>query len=64
MLHCICVSDEEFHTIVAALRSYQECGYGRQTDRPGRIHEIASDGGRVITRLEEQRLQDKHERIV
>ena len=62
MLHCICVSDEECHTILAALRSYQECGYGVRTKRPAHIHEIATDGGRCAS-LDDDGIDELVERI-
>lgn len=35
---------DEIATIIAALRTYQEAGYGDPANRPDRIHEIATAG--------------------
>jgi hypothetical protein len=37
----------EFHTILAALRSYQERGLGEFANSSAEIYELASSGGKV-----------------
>jgi len=39
------MNSQDRNTILAALRVYQECGYGEPCNRPLGIHEIATDGG-------------------
>ena len=62
MPHNIHVSDEELHTLVAALRAYQECGYGQLSNRPDHIHEIATDGGHCAS-LDDDGIDELVERI-
>lgn len=41
--------DQALHTILAALRTYQELGYGDPDNRPNDIHELATNGGDQIS---------------
>ncbi len=41
------VSEQEFHTILAALRYYQERGQGDPQNRSAWIDDIATNGGDV-----------------
>lgn len=41
--------DQALHTILAALRTYQELGYGEPDIRPNDIHDIATNGGDQIS---------------
>ena len=52
------VSAREFHTILAALRYYQECGQGDATRQSPRISDLASNLGEVqpLTSAEIDRL--------
>jgi len=42
------VIEPEFHTILAALRYYQERGLGKATNRSARIEDLATNGGQVV----------------
>lgn len=42
-------NDQALHTILAALRTYQELGYGDPDIRPNDIHDIATNGGDQIS---------------
>ncbi|MBO9471534.1 hypothetical protein J7355_15700 [Endozoicomonas sp. G2_2] len=39
----LALDNDELATVIAALRTYQEAGYGDPYNRPERIHEIAAD---------------------
>jgi hypothetical protein len=41
------ISGAEFHTILAALRSYQERGLGEFANSSAEIYDLASSGGKV-----------------
>ncbi len=43
------ISNQEFNTILAALRYYQWDGLGDPVNRPAEIHDIATDGGDQIS---------------
>lgn len=55
------VSRGELATILAALRTYQEAGYGDPDRRPDAIHEIAA--GDLWTSLDDAGIDDLCERI-
>jgi glycosyltransferase A (GT-A) superfamily protein (DUF2064 family) len=40
---------QELATVLAALRYYQEQGMGEPANRSDAIHEIATDGGEVVS---------------
>lgn len=56
------VSDQEFHTIVAALRFYQEKGQGEPENRSDQIHDLATDGDNTVS-LDAIGIDDLTERI-
>lgn len=56
------VSREEFNTILAALRYYQENGQGDPFNRSDAIHDIATDGGEQIS-LDAHSIDELCERI-
>lgn len=43
------ISDQEHATVLAALRTYQQRGYGDPANRPDNIHEIATNCDLVIS---------------
>ena len=53
---------QDVNTILAALRTYQEAGYGEPCNRPERIHDIATDGDND-TSLDSAGIDDLCERI-
>jgi hypothetical protein len=57
----VLVSRGELATILAALRTYQEAGYGDPDRRPDRIHDIAA--GDLWTSLDDAGIDDLCERI-
>lgn len=38
------IDNQDRNTLLAALRAYQEAGYGDPAKRPDYLHEIATDG--------------------
>jgi hypothetical protein len=58
----ISVSDQEFATIIASLRFYQEMGQGEPDKRSDDIHELATDGDNVVS-LDAEGIDDLAERI-
>ena len=44
---------QEINTILAALRTYQEAGYGEPCNRPLRIHDIATNDDSEISMNDE-----------
>lgn len=50
----ITVDDAQHATILAALRYYQQEGLGEPCNRPVEIHEIATDGGAVMSSLDDE----------
>lgn len=53
---------EELATVLAALRHYQNCGYGDPMEREDAIHEIATDGG-DLTSLDDVGINELCERL-
>ncbi|MCI0640164.1 MAG: hypothetical protein L0Y72_24455 [Gemmataceae bacterium] len=49
MSHAINVTNEEFHTILAALRFYQQNGQGDPANRSDAIHNLATNLGQAIS---------------
>ncbi len=58
----ITITDQDLHTILAALRHYQWDGLGDPTYRCNAIHDIATDGGDQIS-LDDEGIDDLCERI-
>jgi hypothetical protein len=56
------VSRQEFHTILAALRFYQEHDQGEPANRMDAIHDIATGGGDVIS-LDDSGINELCERL-
>lgn len=56
------VEPDEFHTIMAALRYYQQQGLGDPAHRPQEIHELATNADEVIS-LDEGAIDELCERI-
>ncbi len=56
------VSDQEFHTIIAALRFYQEMGQGEPANRSDDIHDLATNGEETVS-LDAEGIDDLTERI-
>lgn len=56
------ISSTELATILAALRFYQEQGMGDPFNRSNDIHEIAHDGGEVIS-LDDEGIDELCERL-
>src|SRR5690242_1415530 len=56
------VSEQEFHTILAALRFYEERGQGEPANRSNWIHDLATNGGQVIS-LDDAGIDDLCERL-
>lgn len=64
----ITVHDQEFHTIIAALRYYQEQGLGNPANRPDEIHALATNAHAVweegdVTSLDDEGIDALVERI-
>ena len=53
----------ELSTTLAALRYYQSRGFGEPANRPGDIHEIATDGGTVMASLDDEGIDSLCERL-
>ncbi len=53
----------EFHTIMAALRFYQSKGMGDPGYRSNEIHAIATNGGEVMSSLDDEWIDSLCERI-
>lgn len=53
----------ELSTVLAALRFYQSRGLGEPANRPGDIHEIATDGGTVMASLDDEGIDSLCERL-
>lgn len=49
----IILDDDELNTVLAALRTYQECGYAEPANRPDRINDIATNCGEQISLTDE-----------
>jgi hypothetical protein len=62
-MYVLRVDEEEFHTILAALRYYQERGQGGPFNRSARIHEIATNSGAVMSSLDEDGIDQLCERL-
>jgi hypothetical protein len=43
------IDAQEFNTILAALRWYQVCGMDNPSNRPGWLHDIATNGGEEVS---------------
>jgi hypothetical protein len=56
------VTDQELHTILAALRFYQEHGQGEPANRSDWIHELATNGDDVIS-LDDAGIDELCERL-
>ena len=56
------VTDQEFHTILAALRFYQEQGQGEPANRSDRIHELATNDDQQIS-LDDAGIDELCERL-
>ena len=54
---------EESSTVLAALRYYQENGQGDPDNRSDAIHDIATNGGEVMSSLDDEGIDDLCERI-
>ena len=54
---------DESSTVLAALRYYQENGQGDPDNRSDEIHEIATNGGEVMSSLDDDGIDDLCERI-
>ena len=63
MVMKITVDEAELATILAALRTYQEAGYGNPDNRPDRIHSIATDDVCVMSSLDDARIDDLCRRL-
>lgn len=59
----ITVSDEEFYTLLATVRFYQELGQGDPFNRSDRIHDLATNAGEVLASLDEAGIDALCERI-
>jgi hypothetical protein len=58
------IDNEELATILAALRTYQEAGYGEPCNRPDRIQDIATQGdGTEYTSLDADDIDELCERL-
>lgn len=57
------VSEAEHATILAALRFYQSYGCGEPCNRPADIHEIATNGGQVMSSLDDAGIDELCQRI-
>lgn len=47
-MNSIRITDREFHTLLAALRFYQEMGQGGPAERLPWIDDLASNGGKTV----------------
>jgi len=56
------ITDQDLHTILAALRVYQEEGMGDPSMRSDAIHDIATNGGDQIS-MDDAGIDDLCERI-
>lgn len=56
------ITDQQFHTIIAALRFYQQMGQGDPDNRSDWIHELATNSGEVIS-LDDEGIDDLVEYI-
>ena len=56
------VTDQEFHTLLAALRFYQEKGQGEPANRSEWIHRLATNDDEVIS-LDEDGIDQLCERF-
>ena len=61
MIH-LQVSEAEFHTILAALRFYQQQGQGDPANRSDAIHELATNADEVVS-LDDEGIDQLCERI-
>lgn len=57
------VTDAEHATVLAALRTYQESGYGDPFRRPERIHDIATNLGEVVASLDDKGIENLIDRL-
>lgn len=57
------LTDADLATILAALRFYQQAGQGDPDNRSDDIHEIATNGGEVMSSLDADGIDDLCERI-
>jgi hypothetical protein len=62
-MYVLRVDEEEFHTVLAALRYYQERGQGDPFNRSARIHEIATNSGAVMSSLDDDGIDQLCERL-
>jgi hypothetical protein len=56
------LTPEEKATILAALRIYEVAGYGNPSRRSGWLHEIATDGGRLVS-LDSEEINKLYDRL-
>jgi hypothetical protein len=57
------VTNQEFHTVLAALRYYQAHGQGDPSNRAEWVQDIASNGGAVASPLGDQAIDALCERL-
>ncbi len=48
------ITDEELHTIIAALRFWQMHGQGDPLNRSEEMHDLATNGGEVCSSLDDE----------
>lgn len=58
----VTLSDQDVNTILAALRTYQQCGYGDPGQRPDDIHDLATNGDEQIS-MDDESIDRLCERI-
>lgn len=58
----VSLNREELATVLAALRHYQNCGYGDPIEREEDIHQIATDGDN-LTSLDDEGINELCERL-
>jgi hypothetical protein len=57
------LNDAEHATIIAALRFYQQHGQGDPFQRADDIHELATNGGEVMSSLDDEGIDALCERL-
>ena len=51
-------SDAELHTIIAALRFWQQHGQGDPLNRTDEMHDLATNGGELCSSLDDEGIDD------
>jgi hypothetical protein len=57
------IENQDLHTILAALKVYQDLGYGEPANRPMAVHDIAIGGELDVISLDDAGIDDLCERI-